>query len=82
MTDITMIIDLCDNALDTDDATYEEIRSLIELTRTILDPVNDFIEEMGCDWADYPMEYLCRNERARAHALKAFACILEIVGDY
>ena len=82
MTDITMIIDLCDKVLDTRDASDDEIISLIEFTRALLEPINDFVEEVGFDWEDYPREYLCRNSRARANAIMAFASVLEVVGDY
>ena len=82
MNTIEDIIDVCDTAVNTGDYDPQELTEALELLANILEPINDFIEEIGTDWEDYPIEYFSRNKDARWAALEAFSAILEHVGDY
>lgn len=82
MRNIEDIIDVCDEATTTGDYDPQELTEALELLANILEPINDFIEEIGTDWEDYPIEYFSRNKDARWAALEAFSEILENVEDY
>lgn len=82
MRNIEDIIDVCDTSVNSGDYDPQELTESLELLANILEPINDFIEEIGTDWEDYPMEYLARNKDARLAALEAFADILNCVEDY
>ena len=82
MNTIEDIIDVCDTAVNTGDYDPQELTEALELLANILEPINDFIEDLGTDWEDYPIEYFSRNKDARWAALEAFSAILEHVEDY
>ena len=82
MRNIEDIIDVCDTAVNSGDYDPQELTESLELLANILEPINDFIEEIGTDWEDYPIEYFSRNKDARWAALEAFSVILENVEDY
>ena len=82
MRNIEDIIDVCDTAVNSGDYDPQELTEALELLANILEPINDFIEEIGTDWEDYPIEYFNRNKDARWTALEAFSAILEYVEDY
>ena len=82
MNTIEDIIDVCDTAVNSGDYDPQELTESLELLANILEPINDFIEEIGTDWEDYPIEYFSRNKDARWAALEAFSAILEHVEDY
>lgn len=82
MRNIEDIIDVCDTAVNSGDYDPQELTESLELLANILEPINDFIEEIGTDWEDYPIEYFSRNKDARWAALEAFSAILEHVEDY
>jgi len=76
------IIEVCDTAASTGEYDAQDLTYALELCADILEPIKDFVEEIGTDWTDYPMEYFSRNKSARFAALEAFAAILESVEDY
>lgn len=82
MRNIEDIIDVCDTAVNSGDYDPQELTEALELLANILEPINEFIEEIGTDWEDYPIEYFSRNKDARWAALEAFSEILENVEDY
>lgn len=82
MRNIEDIIDVCDTAVNSGDYDPQELTESLELLANILEPINDFIEEIGTDWEDYPIEYFSRDKDARWAALEAFSAILEHVEDY
>ena len=82
MRNIEDIIDVCDTTVNTGDYDPQELTEALELLANILEPINEFIEEIGTDWEDYPIEYFSRNKDARWAALEAFSEILENVEDY
>ena len=82
MNTIEDIINVCDEVTTTGDYDPQELTEALELLANILEPINDFIEELGTDWEDYPIEYFSRNKDARWAALEAFSAILEHVEDY
>lgn len=82
MRNIEDIIDVCDTAVNSGDYDPQELTESLELLANILEPINEFIEEIGTDWEDYPIEYFSRNKDARWAALEAFSAILEHVEDY
>ena len=82
MNTIEDIINVCDEATTTSEYDPQELTEALELLANILEPINEFIEEIGTDWEGYPMEYLARNKDARLAALEAFADILNCVEDY
>lgn len=82
MNTIEDIINVCDEATTTGDYDPQELTEALELLANILEPINEFIEEIGTDWEDYPIEYFSRNKDARWAALEAFSEILENVEDY
>ena len=82
MRNIEDIIDVCDEATTTGHYDPQELTEALELLANILEPINDFIEDLGTDWEDYPIEYFSRNKDARWAALEAFSAILEHVEDY
>ena len=82
MRNIEDIIDVCDTAVNSGDYDPQELTEALELLANILEPINEFIEEIGTDWEDYPIEYFSRNKDARWAALEAFSAILEYVEDY
>lgn len=82
MRNIEDIIDVCDTAVNDGDYDPQELTEALELLANILEPINDFIEEIGTDWEGYPMEYFSRNKDARWAALEAFSEILDNMEDY
>lgn len=82
MNTIEDIINVCDEATTAGEYDPQELTEALELLANILEPINDFIEEIGTDWEDYPIEYFSRNKDARWAALEAFSAILEHVEDY
>lgn len=82
MNTIEDIINVCDEATTKGEYDPQELTEALELLANILEPINDFIEEIGTDWEDYPIEYFSRNKDARWAALEAFSAILEHVEDY
>ena len=82
MKDINEIIELCDRAIDEGDVSTEELIELLELTRAMLEPISNFIDETGYDCEDYPLEFFSRHKKAASCALEAYAEVLEIVGDF
>ena len=82
MNTIEDIIEVCDNAANHGEYDAQDLTYSLELLADILEPIKEFVEEIGTDWEDYPMEYFSRNKDARQAALEAFANILECVEDY
>lgn len=82
MRTIEDIIKVCDTAASTGEYDPGDLTYALELFADVLAPIKDFIEEIGTDWTDYPMEYFSRNKDARFAALEAFSAILESVEDY
>jgi hypothetical protein len=76
------IIEVCDTAASTGEYDAGDLTEALELLANLLEPIKDFIEEIGTDWEDYPMEYFSRNKNARFAALEAFSAILENIEDY
>lgn len=75
MTDINEIMKMCDNALDLGDT--ENVPSLLELLRTMLETIYDFVEDTDYDWSRY-----LNRPYERDMAVESFAHILDVVEDF
>ena len=79
---IHKLIDACERGFTTGDVKDSELDEIMHVAFYVLSHIEQFIEDYGDDWADYPEEFFYRDKRAANDALKIFGDMLSEIEDY